>query len=52
MSLPSDRTAEEKMTSNTNTNFISVANAEFTQYKTMRKHPIPGLAAEAADYSR
>lgn len=52
MSLSSDRSAEDKITSNINTIFTSVANTELTHYKARSNHPIPGLAAEAIDYSR
>lgn len=52
MSLPIGRTVEKKMTSNTNTNFISVAIREFTHYQTTRNHSLLGLATESVDYSR
>lgn len=52
MSLPSNRTAEDKITTNTSTIFTSVSNTELTHYKAMSNHPITGLAAEAVDYSR
>lgn len=41
MSLSSDRTAEDKIISNTNTIFTSVANTELTHYKARSNHPIP-----------
>lgn len=52
MSLPSDRKAEDKITSSNNTIFTSFANTELTHYRAMNNHPVPGLAAEAVDYSR
>lgn len=44
MSNPSDRT-EDKITSDTNTNFTLVTTTEFRLYNTMSSQPIPGLAA-------